>query len=200
LIGIGITTYGTRKIPEFLIDVLKDTTLEFELIVAKDIKGIAKAKNACLSKLDHLEHIFLFDDDTYPLCYNWHLPYINAKQPHLSMTWGRKEVGRENGLIYYEKPNGCMLYIHRSCLDAVGGFDEAYKGYGGEHQDFSNRVFNAGLTASRYMDIENSSQFIYSMDQHKEVRSSVYDRSRYIPANMKRLKEQWNSKEYKNYK
>lgn len=197
MIGIGITTWGDRKTPA--LEMIRRYSLG-RRVIKVDIHSISKAKNECLKQLDECDDIFLFDDDVWPLCNNWHLPYINSGEPHLSMTWGRKEIGRSKGLIHYEKPNGCMLYINRKCLDVVGGFDEGYTGYAGEHQDFSNRVFNAGLTTSRYMDIENSSQIFHSMDQHKEVTTSVIDRHKYISANMKRLQEQWNSKEFKAYK
>ncbi len=203
MIGIGITHFGA--------DPLRDMAIEriFELAPAgckislvKDIKGISKAKNLNLKELDNCEHIFLFDDDTYPKMKDWQRIYTESGHKHMSYTFGRKVLSVDGCIISYEKPSGCMLYIHRDCLDKVGGFDEQYKGYAGEHQDFSNRVYNAGLTKYRYMDLVFSNQVIHSMDEYKEINSStpVNVRSANIPSNMRRLKEQWNSKEFKPYK
>jgi hypothetical protein len=42
--------------------------------------GIARAKNKCLEQLDDCEHIFLFDDDCYPIKKGWHEIYIEASK------------------------------------------------------------------------------------------------------------------------
>ena len=95
-----------------------------------------------------------------------------------------------------------MLYINRKCLDIVGGFDESFEGYSYEHVDYSNRVFNAGLTSGRYMDVSYSHLLIYSMDEHKEIVSSVsqLDRGKGIQANRPLLMKNRFSKEWKPYK
>lgn len=203
MIGIGITHYGTDTLRDKAIEqIFKFAPKDCKIHIAKNIEGISKAKNACLKELDNCEHIFLFDSDTYPKMLSWERIYAESSHKHMSYTFGRKVLTVEGGIISYEKPSGCMLYIHRDCLDKIGGFDEQYKGYAGEHQDFSNRVYNAGLTKYRYMDLVFSNQFIHSMDEHKEIKSSVPAgiRSANIPPNMRRLKEQWDSQEFKPYK
>lgn len=199
-IGIGITTTSNRDcFKQSFHNIVQYSNADLYSVI-EDVKGIAKAKNQCLSELDSCDHIFLFDDDCYPLCNNWHLPYINSGEPHLSFTWRRKEIKRERGLIHYDLPDGQMLYINRKCLDVIGGFDEQYIGYGYEHVDYSVRAFNAGLTSGKFMDVENSSQFLYTLDMDKRVKSSVPDRGKYIPANHRLFLEQANSKEFKSYK
>lgn len=203
MIGIGITHFGNDLIRHKAIErIFELAPAGCKISLVKDIEGISKAKNLNLKELDNCEHIFLFDDDTYPKVKGWEHIYTETGHKHMSYTFGRKVLLIENNIISYEKPSGCMLYIHRDCLDKVGGFDEQYKGYAGEHQDFSNRVYNAGLTKYRYMDLVFSNQFIHSMDEHKEIKGStpVNVRSANIPANIRRLKEQWNSKEFKTYK
>ncbi|WP_423739780.1 glycosyltransferase family 2 protein, partial [Enterobacter hormaechei] len=48
--------------------------------------GIVASKNASLTALMDAgcEHIFLWDDDAYPIADNWHLPYIESPEPHLA--------------------------------------------------------------------------------------------------------------------
>lgn len=201
MIGVGISTYGNRPCSKLAIEQIRKFTPNAK-IVAVNQYGIAQSKNMCLALLDDCEHIFLFDDDTYPLINGWHLPYTESSIKHLSYTFNRKVLGFHNQCTIYEKPSGCMLYIHRDCIEAVGGFDIEYKLYGGEHEDFSRRVYNAGLTPFPYMDLITSSCLIHSMDEHKQVVSSVpgVDRAKVLQSNMKRVSDQVNSKEFKSYK
>src|SRR5690606_33861640 len=130
---------------------VKGATFRFEYNA-----GIAAAKNKCIELLDDCEHIFLFDSDTYPVVRNWHLPYIDSGVKQLSFTFDRLADGRANGrklirehistLKEYASPCGCMLYIHKSVVETIGGFDVDYPQWGMEHVDYSNRAYNAGLT------------------------------------------------------
>jgi hypothetical protein len=199
MVGIGLTTYGNRETPA--LEMIRKNSKGTK-IVTVDMYGIAQAKNMCISLLEDCEHIFLIDDDTYGICKDWYLPYIESGIKHLSYTFNRNVLGFYNQCTIYEKPSGCMLYIHRDCIHAVGGFDTEYNLYAGEHEDFSRRIFNAGLTPYPYMDLITSSCLIHSMDEHKQVVSSVpgSERARVIQGNMRRVVEQANSKEFKPYK
>ncbi|HHT2540358.1 TPA: glycosyltransferase family 2 protein, partial [Enterobacter hormaechei] len=48
--------------------------------------GIVASKNASLTALMDAgcEHLFLWDDDAWPIADNWHLPYIESPEPHLA--------------------------------------------------------------------------------------------------------------------
>ncbi len=198
-IGIGITTYGNRKTPA--LEMIRNYTTNAK-IATVDCKGIAKAKNMCLALLDDCEHIFLFDDDCWPKINSWFVPYVLSGINHLSYTFNRKVLNENNGITEYELPSGCMLYINRKCLDVVGGFDEAFEGYSYEHVNYSQRVFNAGLTPACYLDVTHSSDYIHSMDEHKQIVSSVsqLDRGKSIQANRPLLMKNRFSKEFKPYK
>lgn len=145
--------------------------------------GIARAKNKCLELLDGCEHIFLFDDDCRPIKDGWWEPYIESPLPHLMYVFKasvspllndqRHVVGEADGAIAWNLPRGCLLYLHRSALDAVGGMDPAYGKWGYEHADLSNRIHAAGLTPFPYMDVPGSDRLIHSEDEHGEVASSV---------------------------
>lgn len=227
MIGVALTT---RNRPEVLKKSLhhhkKHLPKDAKLVVVDDASdkmvrnadyrfkhnaGIAAAKNKCLELLEGCEHIFLFDDDTYPVVDDWYLPYIQSGIKHLSFTFPRLVSGRkngrtiiktENGLTEYGSPCGCMLYIYREAIDTIGGFDVDYPIWGMEHVDFSNRCFNAGLTPKRYLDVNNSLQLFHSLDYHQEVSGSVPKGTRKLttPENKRRFAANAKSKAYMPYK
>lgn len=170
--------------------------------------GVARVKNKCLELLEGCEHIFLFDDDCSPKVKGWHLPYINSGVVHLSFTWDLfRNRMRGNTLLYgtekirvYDNPFGCMLYFHRSAIDAVGGFDTDYKQYGFEHADLTRRIFNAGLTPYKYIDIAGSNELFHSEDYNCAIVSTVPNGQRlYRDHNKKIFEKNIHSKEYKSY-
>lgn len=146
--------------------------------------GIPAAKNKCIELLMKAgcNHLFLFDDDTWPVTDNWHLPYIESGIKHLSFTFtsnkngknnGRKLIWSRNGISNYTKPCGCMLYFTREVVDKIGGFDPDYIQWGFEHIDFSLRAFNMNLTKQKYMDVSNSLTLFHSMDWEGISKASV---------------------------
>lgn len=213
-IGIGITTTSKR---EKTAQITIGKILEFrpdnsEIYIVSDVDGIAKAKNDCLRGLDGCEHIFLFDDDCYPIVKDWHLPYVNSGIKHMSFTFSKLHHGgkngnrellkQENGLCYYKNPCGCMMYIHRDCIDTIGGFDESYAGYSYEHVIYSIRAYNAGVIPEKFIDVENSLDLFHSMDYFCEVKSSVEHAERYrsIQINRQKYNQDQESKQYIPYK
>jgi hypothetical protein len=198
-IGIGLTVYGNRQTPA--LEMIRKYT-PLARIVTVNVKGIAKAKNMCLALLDDCEHIFLFDDDCFPKVDSWYVPYIWSGVNHLSYTFGRKVLNQQNGLTEYELPCGCMLYINRKCLDVVGGFDTDFDGYAYEHVNYSQRVCNSGLQYAPFLDVVDSHLLIHSMDEHKQIVSSVsqLDRGLGIQTNRHLFMKNRDSKEWKPYK
>lgn len=198
-IGIGITTYGNRKTPAF--EMIRKFTPEAKIVTVNQ-KGISKAKNMCLALLDDCEHIFLFDDDCYPIVENWFMPYINSKELHLSYTFGRKIINQSGILTEYELPCGCMLYLNKICLDIIGGFDTDFEEYSYEHVNYSQRAYNAELTSAKYLDVTDSYKLIHSMDKHREVLSSLSqtERGAGIQKNRNLFMSKRNSQEWKPYK
>lgn len=208
-IGIGITTHNRPKFIERCLEQMQKFAPSGATIVVVDDAsaqpvaradhrfdtnvGIARAKNKCLELLylKGCEHFFLFDDDTWPIIEGWELPYIQCPEPHLNYIFvdfatGRKlndtiELYRDSQKVAYSHARGCMLYYHRDVLDKVGGMDPAYRKWGFEHPSFSDRIYNAGLTTFRYMDIANSKGLFYSDDEQKEnMNSSVTPQDRQV--------------------
>lgn len=186
---------------------LKEATYRFETNV-----GIAMAKNKCLELLDDCDHIFLFDDDTYPLNKDWWRPYVESPEPHLMYLFldfknrqaltDSKEIYRDSKLWAVSHPRGCMLYIERRVLDVVGGMDIRYGKWGHEHVDWSNRIYNAGLTSFRFADIAGSDELIYSGDEYETVETTVdYSVRRELLRQSDPLfRASFNSSEYMEYK
>lgn len=187
MISICITTRNRKEHLLFVIEQIWKYTnnIVCELIVVDDASddlsinstfrfservGIPAAKNKCL-ELAKYDHIFLFDDDTYPICDGWYLPYINSGKEHLCYTF-LTAFKRKDGFSYHTLGNGCMLYVTRKCIDTIGGFDWNYGLGKYEHVDFSRRIHNAGLTESVFMDVEDSDKLLYCMDQKKEIARS----------------------------
>lgn len=141
--------------------------------------GIARAKNKALELLYNAgcEHFFLFDDDTYTLVDNWWQTYVESTEPHLMYIFQHFanakgpndmiEVYRDDKIAAYSHVRGCMLYYKRVVLDVVGGMDTVFGRWGHEHGDLSNRIYSAGLSSFRYMDVANSKGLFYAADEQE---------------------------------
>ena len=200
-IGIGVTTHNRNKLVADTVARIKSFTPNARIVVVDDASespvnnidaevyrfkknvGIARAKNKCIELLRDCTHIFLFDDDTYPIASEWYKPYVESREPHLMYLfedWSSgKPVGddriiyEDGSIVAHEHARGCMIYLNSSVLDVVGGFDTRYGKAMHEHLDLSNRIYNAGLTTFRYMDVKDSDRLIHSMDEYQEVSTSI---------------------------
>lgn len=216
-IGIGITTHNRNRIVADTVARLQALTPGARLVVVDDAStqrvsiegvevyrfrrnvGIARAKNKCLELLSDCDHVFLFDDDTYPLQEGWHEPYVASAEHHLMYLfkdWSSGTPVGDDTIVYtddqhraHSHARGCMMYADRLAIDTVGGMDVRYGMAMNEHLDWSMRIHNAGLTTFRYMDVVGSEQLIYSMDQHQEVRTSIANRSAHREGNVHLLTE-----------
>lgn len=147
--------------------------------------GIVASKNASLTALMDAgcEHLFLWDDDAWPIADNWHLPYIESPEPHLAYQFidlaGPRKINdmtvlyRDDKHIAYTGQRGVMLYYHRSAIDKVGGFDPVYGRGMYEHPDLALRIHNAGLSTWAFADVVGSENLIHSMDEYEEVARSI---------------------------
>lgn len=136
--------------------------------------GIATAKNKCLELLlaAGVEHLFLADDDAYPVADGWWVPYVESPEPHLFAVFTSATAKSSRiDTIYtdsthtaYAATRGYFLYFHRSVIDRVGGFDTRFKN-AFEHVELSNRIHNAGLTTWPYQDVTGSNTLIFCEDQ-----------------------------------
>lgn len=200
-IGIGITTRDRNKIiaralehhrahlPRGAVLVVVDDASD-KPVDGADYRfdqqaGVASAKNKTIELLMDagVEHLFLFDDDIWPTVDDWWKPYVDSPEPHLMYIFGDlkkppflKDIRRlheDDHHVAWSGPRGCMLYAHRSVIDAVGGMDPIFNPWGYEHGDWSNRIHHAGLTTWRYADIASSETLFHAMDEWGEADRTV---------------------------
>lgn len=162
-------------------------------------RGIVASKNRSLEALIDAgcEHLFLWDDDAWPITDGWHLPYIASPEPHLAYQFldlaGPRKLNdlavlyRDHKHVAYTGQRGVMLYYHRSAIEKVGGFDPVYGRGMYEHSDLALRIHNAGLTTWAFADVAGSDQLIYSLDEHEAVERSVArpDREQQVKNNVR---------------
>lgn len=156
----------------FIIDDCSDTVYTQSDYRFLHNAGIPVAKNKCLELLmkTKADHFFLFDDDTFPISEKWWVPYINSGVKHLNFTFATEPYYiTDKGIKLHYYPNGCMMYIHRSCVDVAGGFDINYGLGKYEHVDFTRRVYNIGLTEHPFADVVGSDRLLYCLDKDKAV-------------------------------
>ena len=131
---------------------------------------ISEVKNKCLQLAyqSNAKHIFLFDDDTYPISDNWHIPYIQSDWNHLCYTF-LNHYGFDKKIKRHYLANGCGMYFTRTCIDTVGGFDTNYKNKY-EHVDLSRRIYNNRLTPTPFADVIQSNQLLYCLDKDDAIK------------------------------
>ena len=145
-------------------------------------KGIAMAKNRCIAELMDAgcNHLFLVDDDCYPVADDWWKPYLESPEHHLQYGWPNKGTRGANATGWpprieyadeqhaaYTFPRGVLQYATRQAIEAAGGMDTAHGAHGGEHVDWSRRIHATGLTTHAYMDVSGSNELFYSVDQRE---------------------------------
>ncbi|WP_029519536.1 glycosyltransferase family 2 protein [Pantoea agglomerans] len=177
-------------------------------VIRHDVsRGIVAAKNASLEALINAgcEHLFLWDDDAWPIASGWEKPYIESPETHLAYQFQDFATGQklndiavlyqDDRHIAYTGQRGVMLYYHRSAIEKVGGFDPIYQRGMYEHSDLALRIHNAGLTSWAFADVAGSEKLIYSLDEHQAVERSVPkpDREEQVKRNVTIHNERRNS-------
>lgn len=228
-IGIGITTHNRNPMVRQTVARIAELTPNAKIVVVDDASrqpvkinnvftyrfpenvGIARAKNKCLELLNDCDHIFLFDDDCYPLQPDWWQPYVDSPEHHLMYLFDKwannipvgddKVIYKDDQHVAHSHARGCMMYVDSVALATVGGLCKDFGKAMDEHGDWSTRIHNAGLTTFKHMDVVDSEQLIYSMDQHQEASSSISqaDRQAGLQSNHKLRDSRLDSTEYAPY-
>jgi GT2 family glycosyltransferase len=167
-IGIGVTTYKRPKcLAKWLEQVDKTYTNDYVIIhVAEDTdedrRGVAYRKNECLRALKDCDYVFLFDDDCYPIQAGWIKFFIYSGYEHLiycdpKFHGLRNEIGN---LLVYNDCGGVFMFMAKSAIERVGGFNEDFGLYGFEHAEYSNRILNSRA----YPVLKGTENYIYAED------------------------------------
>uniref|UniRef100_A0A6M3ITG9 Putative glycosyltransferase n=1 Tax=viral metagenome TaxID=1070528 RepID=A0A6M3ITG9_9ZZZZ len=196
MIGIAITTKDRTKVLQFTINQFKKYTTEDMCFVVVDDHstetmlhqifansigdyiyndenlGVARTKNVCIKYLmsKGCDHIFLFDDDCFPVAENWHLPWVNSGEHHLNFCIDTHQniIDRKENVIWWDGCLGCCMYFTRECIEKVGGYDKRYAKYGYEHYELTERIHRAGITPhARMSPIKLGAWSFDAQDSHK---------------------------------
>lgn len=146
--------------------------------------GVAVNKNTGIEVLmDYgVEHLFLSDDDTYPLGFNalrQHI-YMNTEGiQHSMVCWGRSRF-KAHHLDYdtWTWPRGVMLYTARSVVEAVGGMDERFGPGGHEHVEWSRRIHQAGFTPDEFCSPPQRADKFWRCEDMPRLNESLVDLGR----------------------
>lgn len=156
----------------------------------RDGAGVAPTKNQGLAALMDAgcEHLFLADDDVWPITDGWWEPYTHSTEPHLMHCWGERRFVTEEpdtGLTIWSWPRGVLLYVHRKVVEDVGGMRLEFR-HAGEHAEWSTRIHECGWTRHRFADAAAAQHGVWhSEDRDGNTVSSLPD-SRYSPTERRR--------------
>lgn len=193
-IGIGITTFRRQIIVNrCLTHILQNTNVgdsslgrETVISIVSDSEhpaqrmGVAAAKNKCLNTLKDCDHVFLFDDDCWPIKTGWMDLFIRSGEDHLIFCHkSRHKVIAERSakgigtIDLYDSCGGVMLYLSKAAIGRVGAMNESFGLYGFEHAEYSMRI----LQDSYFPSIRGAEQYLYSADYEDphNVKSSLND-------------------------
>lgn len=117
-------------------------------------QGVAVNKNTGIELLMDagVEHLFLCDDDAWPLYPQSLDKHIALGYEHSMVCWGGSRL-KPNPVSYAEWtwPRGVMLYQTREVVARVGGMVEDFGIGGHEHAEYSQRIHNAGFTPAPFI-------------------------------------------------
>lgn len=120
-------------------------------------QGVAVNKNTGIELLmdQQVQHLFLCDDDTWPIHEMATKEHINLGLPHSMVCWGLSRLlprkDPQAAYATWKWPRGVMLYTHCAVIEHVGGMVEDF-GFGGhEHAEWSRRIHQAGLTPASFV-------------------------------------------------
>lgn len=202
-VGVAITTFNNQALvakavaefrrytPDAVVVVVDDGSYEpvpGAAIRFDEHRGKVRAANAGIELLMAVgcEHLFLSDDETYPVAAGWFDRYIASPEPHLMYlfeetpaTNGQADshvVYRDDRHVARDRGRGCLLYMHRSVVDQVGGMRWNFRGWDSAHTEYSSRIHAAGLTTNRFQDVTGSDKLIFALKEHT-ARHHAFGRS-----------------------
>lgn len=140
-IEVGVITCGNRPIHEYGCDV--------GIFTDTEKRGASYAKNRLIKKFyDECKgHIFIFDDDAYPVIDGWKekiIDWCTFNKVHYLGGIDLKNaniISAHGDILQIASPYiGAFYYMDRECIEKVGYYNEKYGRYGWEDVEYSNRV------------------------------------------------------------
>jgi len=198
LIGIGITTCNRREVFERCITEHRKYLPPRHVLYVNDDsetrEGIAASKNKCIHRLKDCDYIVLFDDDIWPIQDKWWEPFLEVALNHgchyLSPTFNYPLKGRSGTLLNRATLNGMCQFFTKECVNRCGGYNTMFGLWGGEHTEYSMRIFLNKLTPYDYCDFENSLNMFHSMDKEKSIASTTPEEVRTPDSLVKKIQHE----------
>ena len=196
MIGLAISTHRRPAVLAKALAGWAAAEVPDLLVVTHDVNGdgVAATKNRGIAALmadPRIEHLFLADDDIWPVRSHWWAPYVRSGQPHLMHVWGKRRFIREDpelGLSEWTWPRGVLLYVTREVVDRVGGMRTEFH-QAGEHAEWSRRIYSCGFTRAPFQDaLAAKSGIWHCLDYTRAVPSSL-PAQRYSPEDTQRRHE-----------
>jgi hypothetical protein len=201
-IGVGITTTD-KRLPhrEYWKKLIAETSLfdGMKIHFVHNAESVAEGKNDCLRALQDCDHIFLFDEDTFPIQSGWAEWFIfhsktsgNQHFSYLREVHQIRLVTTVGDIGVYNNSAGCMMYITKEGLEKVGAFDTKYSKYGFEHVNYSERCKRAGISGARNVCPIGADEYIYSLDMDAWKEFDFVHYSTLTPQEMEEaVKQNW---------
>lgn len=173
-LGIGVTSkepYDIRRL------VLSNFNPATRVSVNYDQISVAKDKNKLIKELydGGATHLFLFDDDCFPIKRGWEKFFIDAANDTGVQHFVLANEGHNAKCGYMEDVcelwttgTGCFMFLTRAVVEKVGFINPAYGKYGYEHAGYSLRICKAGFTPAWYVSVNGWEEYIYSWDLDKD--------------------------------
>lgn len=177
MIGVAVSTHARPRVLSLALAQWAKHMPDV-LVVMHDVdgQGVAVTKNRGLAALMDAgcDHLFLADDDVWPVAAAWAEPYVSDAEPHLMHCWGKRRLIADDGhYTTWSHPRGVLLYAHRTVVEAVGGMRTDFGRWGGEHVEWSRRIHAAGLTANRYADLSAARRGVWHAEDYTRATPST---------------------------
>lgn len=207
-IGVGVTTMGLRPIRDELYrsDLGEDDV--YFVYVDENREGPARAKNETMRHLydSGCTHMFLFDDDCYPIMPGWVDYIIKNADKHGAGYIGLPEAFKSNVLnckpgveaIVWDGMLGCFLFQTRETMDLVGYYNTAYQRYGFEDAGRAARLAKAHGFKSGHPSLLRLPSYIYSEDVYAKNPTpnlTPEEKAKYIAINHPEWQREVNSEQ-----
>lgn len=198
-IGIGVTTMGIRPIKDasYKSGCRPDTDDVYLVHTDHGRLGPAAAKNETMRKLYDMgcTHMFLFDDDCYPVMGGW-AQYVTENAAHHGLQYvGLPEAFKsrpaslqlQGELLFWDGMLGCFLFQTREMMDTVGYYNRNYVRYGFEDSGRNDRMRRAmGYASGNHPSLLRLPSYIHSEDvfgEDPEPNLSREEKEKFIAVN-----------------
>lgn len=141
-------------------------------------RGVARNKNRLIRwfQFSPVKHFFIFEDDTYPIQKGWDTWFIKAHEQtgfpiFLFMSedkmWGdiKQFIEFQDYTVkLMELDSAMMMSLQPHVIETLGGMNQEFRYYGGEHSEFLQRAVRVKMLPVRGISLKGCDKYIWSKD------------------------------------